>query len=234
MDKHTLSVKYSLFGRYDYIDATPENVSKLYGIFGQEGFMPNMVTLLKIIQPQNTVEQTLRPQLINKKDNCVITILPERVDIEFSNGVSTAKNMQYISSIIELFSLKISRIALNTSTGIDSLTGEELLNFNAKLTAPANYDEENDLIEYSSRRVSRKHADCIGELINVGRNITGITESIDGKLSISRIQVDTDINTLAEFSQERFTIDSCKDFFEVATVINNDVINNILVMRDET
>lgn len=233
MDKHTLSVKYSLFGKYDYIDATPENVNKLFRAFSPEGFMPNTVNLLKIIQPQNVVEQTLRPQMINNQANCTITFLPERVDIEFSNGVRTDNSIQYIEMVIDLFDLKISRIALNTATLINNITSEELANFNEKLTAPVNYYGETDLIEYSSRRVSRKQIDSIKELINIGRNITGVTESVEGKLLINRIQVDTDINTLAEYSQERFDVNSCRGFFSDATAINEDVISNILVMKDE-
>ena len=59
MEINVMTVKYSIFGNYDFVDNTPENVSKLYESFGKEGFMPNMVTLLKIEQPQNKVDQLL-------------------------------------------------------------------------------------------------------------------------------------------------------------------------------
>lgn len=65
MNTKIVTVKYSIFGKYDFVDNTPENVSKLYEKFGEEGFMPNMVPLLKIEQPQNNVCQLLRPQLVN-------------------------------------------------------------------------------------------------------------------------------------------------------------------------
>ena len=86
MEKKVLSVKYSIFGRYDYIEATPETISKLFQNFASDEFMPNMINLLKIQQPQNTVQQILRPQLINRKLACTISLLPERVDVEFSSN----------------------------------------------------------------------------------------------------------------------------------------------------
>ena len=234
MYRQTLSVKYSLFGRYDYIETTPENVSKLYAEFSQYGFMPNMVTLLRIRQPQNIVEQILRPQLVNTKDGCTITILPERIDIEFINGASTENVMKFVESLIVMYELKINRIALNSATEFDNLSAQEIAYFNANLTPPANYAEEMDLIEYNSRRVSRKSIGCIDEPINIGRNIEGISDIVDAQIVISRIKVETDINTLGEFTKERFTVDDCCKFFESAASIDKDVIENILVMQNES
>lgn len=116
MEKKILSVKYSIFGKYDYIEATPEIISRLFQAFAPDGFMPNMINLLKIQQPQNIVQQILRPQLINQKMSCTISLLPERVDIEFSNSEYTDNVLDYLKRLIDLFELRISRIALNTAT----------------------------------------------------------------------------------------------------------------------
>lgn len=226
MNMKATTVKYSIFGRYDLIDNTPENVSKLYDNFGQEGFMPNMVTLLKIEQPQNTVDQLIRPQLVNKSMPCTITILPERVDIEMIN-VKLNIIYEYFERLIKIFDLKINRIALNTTTLLENLTEDEAKKLKDKLAPPENYCGEENLIEYASHRVARKKVECLGELINVGRNITGLSSIEDGDVAIRQVQIDTDINTLGELLKERFNIKNCSDFFEVAVKCNQEVLDNM-------
>lgn len=227
MEKRILSVKYSVFGKYDYIEATPEIISRLFQAFAPDGFMPNMINLLKIQQPQNIVQQILRPQLINQKMSCTISLLPERVDIEFSNSEYTDNVLDYLKRLIDLFELRISRIALNTATILDNLSEVEIKQLNTKLTPPENYCDEQNLVEYSSRRISRKVLDAISENINVGRNITSIAQVIEGQQVINQIQVDTDINTLGELTKERFDLDACREFFEMAANTDKDVVNNI-------
>lgn len=227
MEKRVLSVKYSIFGKYDYIEATPEIISKLFQAFAADEFMPNMINLLKIEQPQNTVQQILRPQLINRKMSCTISLLPERVDVEFSNNKYTENVLDYLKRLIDLFDLRISRIALNTSTVLDNLSEAEIKQLNTKLTPPENYSNERNLVEYSSRRISRKVLDTINENINVGRNITSITQIIEGQQAINQIQIDTDINTLGELTKERFDLEACREFFGMATNTDKDVVNNI-------
>lgn len=229
MERKVISVKYSVFGRYDYIEAIPETISKLFQKFASDEFMPNVINLLKIQQPQNTVQQILRPQLINSKMTCTISLLPERVDIEFSgNSYSyNEKAIEYYKRLVELFDLKINRIALNTSTMLVDLSEDEIVQLNSKLTPPENYCNEQNLVEYSSRRISRKYLDAINENINIGRNITSIAQLIERNQVIGQIQIDTDINTLGELTQERFNINDCQAFFDLAMKTDNDVVSNI-------
>lgn len=232
MNLNVLAVKYSIFGRYDFIDDTPENVSKLYEGFGKDGFMPNMVTLLKIEQPQNTVTQILRPQLINKSMPCTITILPERIDIEAGTNVELKEILLFFERIKTMFELEISRIALNKTTILENLTKNEEMQLKVKLTPPENYYGEENLIEYASHRVTRKKLDCIGEMINVGRNITGLSSVVEQAVVIDRIQIDTDINTLGEILKDRFGIEQCQGFFECALESDQDILDNVVRIID--
>ena len=232
MDLNVLTVKYSIFGRYDFIDNNPENVSKLYEGFCKEGFMPNMVTLLKIEQPQNTVTQILRPQLINKSMPCTITILPERIDIEAGMTVKLNDVLLFFERIMAMFELEINRIALNKTTILENLTKNEEMQLMDKLTPPENYCGEENLIEYASHRVTRKKLECIGEMINVGRNITGISSVVDRLVEISKVKVDTDINTLGEILKDRFRIEHCRGFFESALKSDQEILENMVRIID--
>lgn len=234
MEINVMTVKYSIFGNYDFVDNTPENVSKLYESFGKEGFMPNMVTLLKIEQPQNKVDQLYRPQLVNKSMPCTITILPERVDIETSEGIELEKILDYFTRIIDSFNLKINRIALNKTSIIANLTKDEQEKLNEKLTPPENCCGEQELIEYVSHRVVRKNNDYLDEKINIGRNLTSATTSTNGETVIDKVQVDTDINTRGENTKERFEINHCEHFFEFAIECDQEILENMVRVINES
>lgn len=88
MELRTATEKYSLFGNFEAFDATPDVIAKLLSSFGSDGFIPSTLKFLKVQQPKYTVQQILRPQLINQDSSCTISILPERVDIEVTNGKS--------------------------------------------------------------------------------------------------------------------------------------------------
>lgn len=232
MNLNVLEVKYSIFGRYDFIDDTPENVSKLYEGFCKDGFMPNMVTLLKIEQPQNTVTQIMRPQLINKSMPCTITILPERIDIEVGMNVELNDILPFFERIKTMFELEISRIALNKTTILENLSKNQEMQLKEKLTPPENYYGEENLIEYASHRVTRKELDCIGEMINVGRNITGLSSVGEQGVVIDRVQIATDINTLGEIIKDRFNIEQCQGFFECALASDKEILDNVMRIID--
>lgn len=227
MNEKLETKKYSIFGRYDFIENTPDNVAKLYQEFGKMGFMPNMIPLIKIEQPQNNVCQLMRPQLVNSELQCTITILPERIDVE-GGDIDITKTADYLNRLVSIFELKINRIALNTTTFLKNLTTQEERMLKDRIAAPANYEGEGELIEYASHRVSRKDIECLGEKINVGRNITGITSVSGNRIVIDQVRIDTDINTLGELTNERFNVQNCTEFFRVAEKSSHDITNNIM------
>lgn len=190
--------------------------------------MPDIIPLFKIEQPQNTVRQLMRPQLVNNSLPCTITILPERVDIETEEKMEIDVIMEYFRRLIEMFELKISRIALYVTTLLDDLTESEAAELKNRLTPPENYSGEENLVEYASHRVARKKFECMDEVINVGRNIAGIPVMEKNQLVISRVQVETDINTLSEDRRERFHADSCREFFGAAAESSREIINNVM------
>ena len=134
--------------------------------------------------------------------------------------------------LIEMFDLKINRIALNKTTILENLTDSEEKELKDKITPPENYNQEENLIEYASHRVSRKKVECLGEQINIGRNVTGLSSIKDNKVVINQVRIDTDINTLGEQIKERFNVQNCREFFQVATESNQDVLNNIMGVFD--
>lgn len=222
------STKYSIFGKYDFLEATPENISKLYEIFGKEQFLPNMVQMIQIEQPKNIVKQVARPQFINSALNCSITFLPDRIDIEEKGKLSLDQVVDYFNQIIIAFELKIQRLAMNTGAMWSNLNSEDMEKLKKSFVASQAYPYVNDLIEWSSRNVSRQHwKGSIDEQINVGQNIQNIVEIVNGVVSSSQVRVDTDINTLGENTEERFDSKLCKEFYQNANVWNQALLENL-------
>lgn len=180
--------------------ATSENVSKLYGIFGKDNFLPNMVQMIQIEQPQNIVTTVMRPQFVNENMKCYITFLPERIDVEIKEGKSISLDtiIEYYAEIIKAFELKINRIALNASAVISVSTPEESKALRKDILNEKAYPYEEKIIEWGSRNVSRKKCDDLDEIANVGQNIQSIGLSLSDEIFINQIKIDTDINTLAE------------------------------------
>ncbi|MGN1380911.1 MAG: hypothetical protein ACI4W0_05180 [Bacilli bacterium] len=220
------NIKYSIFGKYDFMEATPDNVSQLYGIFGKDKFLPNMVQMIQIEQPKNIVTKVMRPQFVNEDLKCTVTFLPERIDIEIKEENDTNLDIiiGYYTEIIEKFQLKINRVALNTSATITVSTEEELQNIRRGIINEKSYPYGEDIIEWGTRNVSRKKCENLDEVANVGQNIGLVSDS---GIYVKQIKVDTDINTLAERNTERFDALSCKLFFVQATAWNKEILENL-------
>ncbi len=88
MELNIQNIKYSIFGNYDFLEANQDNVSKLYKILGQDGFLPNMIQMIQIEQPTNKVTKKSRPQFIFEEKKCSMIFLPDRIDIEIKEGGS--------------------------------------------------------------------------------------------------------------------------------------------------
>ena len=95
MDYSVLNMQLTFFGDFDLLDASSDVITKLFNAFKEEGFLPNTIQVLQVEQPSNKTTVRLRPQLIKTGDECVINILPDRIDF--------AINRRENSQIIEQF-----------------------------------------------------------------------------------------------------------------------------------
>ncbi len=229
MELNIQNIKYSIFGNYDFLEANQDNVSKLYKILGQDGFLPNMIQMIQIEQPTNKVTKKSRPQFICEEKKCSIIFLPDRIDIEIKEGGSLefCSAIGYLGKIIEAFELKIYRIALN-STAVSKITSkEEGEGIWKKIIAGQSYPFCENTIEWGTKNVARMECAGLGENVNIGQNIESIAVAEHGNVEVKGIQVKIDINTLGENMEDRFSIESCKVFFKEALKWKEDIINNL-------
>lgn len=221
------SIKYSIFGNYEFMDATSVNVSKLFELFREDHFLPNMIQMLQIQQPQNKVKQLTRLQLVNQQLPCNITFLPDRIDVETNESLTLDQVINYFNIIVSDFDIKIARIALSVTAVWKDLTPDDLFKLKEKLIAKSAYPYTENLIEWSSHNGSRIKWDGMSnEEINVGQIIQSVPISIN-QVSGNQINVVLDINTLGENTSTRFKIENCKEFYKYASVINDKLLDNL-------
>lgn len=213
-------VKYSIFENFEFLEATSDNVSKTYNIFGKYDFLPNTIQMIQIRHPQNAIKVISRPQFINNDMKCNIVFLPERIDIEFKTGKNNEKAMQYYEEILNVFHLEANRIALNCGIKIKCETEEEIAKVREFFTKKELYPFEDNVFEWSSRNVTRRECKEINELVNICQEVTYFAGS-------NEIIFDTDINTLNEITNKRFNISHLKSFFTQADIWDNDIVENI-------
>ena len=170
----------------------------------------------------------MRPQFINEDMKCTITFLPDRIDIETKaeGDICIDTVIGYYSEIIKKFQLKINRIALNVSMIMDVLTPEKTDALRKGIINENSYPYNEEVIEWGTRNVSRKECIDLGELVNVGQIIQSMGFVTGNGRCVKQIQIDTDINTLAENSDDRFDALSCKLFFAQANIWNKEIFDN--------
>lgn len=226
MNKKVTSVNYSIFGPYGNIDGSPDNISKAFSRFVEDGFMPDTFAVFKVEPEKNNIRQAMRIQLINKEKHCSIAVLPDRVNIETDHYIEIEKVYRYFDNLVSLFDLPINRIALTETLVVEDLSSKELEQLGNKMAYPANYENEDNLFEFATYRVTRKRMDVLNEDINICRSVRAVPSSnVAGTLKW--LEVHTDINTLWELKDNRFTATQCKDFFENA-IESNDVVIDYL------
>lgn len=224
MNKKVISVNYSIFGPYGDIDGSPDNISKTFSRFADAGFMPDTFSVFKIEPEKNTIRQAMRIQMVHKEKNCSITVLPDRVNISAENYIESDTIHNYLDSLVSLFDLSINRIALTETLVIENLKSEEIERLGNKMAYPANYENEENLFEFATHRVTRKHLQPLNEDINICRSIKGVP-STNEVGTLSWLEVHTDINTLGEIKDSRFTVAQCRIFFDNAIKYNDVVID---------
>lgn len=212
MDIQELACKFSVFGNYESIDGNSENINRLFERF-KEDFLPTMVPMFKFDPMEKKVMQSMRMQLIKQDNSCIITVLPDRVDVEFKNECDRQLAQGYIDRVIEIFNLGINRIALVGTIKLSNIDEKIFKDLNAILGGPQNFDKESIVYEFGNHRVTREYIEKIQEYINVVRNISYIKSPNNDENNFD-LNFEYDLNTIGDVKKERFDIKACNDFFD--------------------
>ncbi len=242
--------RISVFGNFDSIKATPENMQFFLEVFKDDGLLPTIFQELQVnvpTVPGNPVPPSIpnqRIMLISSDGSTKVTIGANRIDYDFVATVDIKLTVEQrseinqrvintFSFIFKKFRKSASRLALNTESLIINLSPNEFNSFMSKYTNPISLYNSVRLDEWSTRLMVRKSA-SIGnneESINV---ITIIQKqemtqtATDGTVSThDGFAIQTDINTIAENTASRFTALHINEFINVAVSIWDKIIDEL-------
>lgn len=207
-------VKYSIFGRYEDVGTTPEQVAQIYDILGKKGFLPNMIQLIQVEQPSNIVKQVDRAQFVNKEKNHIVTIFPDRIDIQSPSDNDSDIIYEYLFELMSKFDLKSFRLAINSNIQLTQINESQLENIRKAFVVKS---DDETIVEWSVRRVERK------KILDDTEEINSVYQIQYSELFPQTTKVvifDTDVNTVAENINERYNHENIKNAF-IELMVNN-------------
>lgn len=205
------NIKYTIFGNFESLGATPEIIGKLYSMFKNEGFLPNIIQTVQFNQIYNSMKVVERPQFINNQFQYKITFLQDRIDIdlESKNNNLIDNIIVFFDKIINEFKLKIIRLAVASNYAMNNID-DNISSLKTILKIDDLFNE--NLIGWESRKILRETWE------NKANEKINIIQDIHFDINTKVILMTLDINTLSENMTERFNINDCKEFY--AYVLN--------------
>lgn len=198
MNMNVNNTQLTVFGKFDSLEATPEIVTRLFVLFKEDSFLPSFTQAFQV-NPQTNDIKSIKMPLMNgqQNDNCIISFLPERMDIKISGKISQlCKYCNYFRNVLSDFSIRPTRLAINTNRTIVDVKSDEIEAIGKKLIHGEAFPYKS-FFEWGIRRVSREAcSEEITELINICENIQLIQPLSPTPQAPPAIVVDTDINTL--------------------------------------
>ena len=248
-----LTYRLSIFGDFKHFAPTPENTIAWTQGFKDAGYelipsviqSPQAVIAVPFLTvQQGTVEK--RMQFSSTDGSIIVRFLSERMDIEFTQGVSVQFDKYFVDSIPNarsLFSVALNLLKNTKGTRLayftDILIEEHKPNCFASLYSDNagislnNY--EGEYIEWSHRFNKRitldisQNKETINTILQLeSGTLQTIMPTTGAQQVIKGLHVATDINTLAETAMERFDNNDALEFFTKAQEVFLDMLSQIM------
>lgn len=234
-----LEYKANFFADLEKLSPTPKTLSTLIELFEDKEMIPSVF--------QEAVKKSPgfvnRIQVGTQSNNWLIFLPTKFMSIEkhplTSNGEDMGSIKDFSEESINLskrvfreFNLKSNRLSLITSYLAKEMSEEQLSNVYHKLMIPHSVYRENPPYEWNNRTVTKVKRTIAGreEYINIISKIDRIQGELNSpelNLPFDRIQLNFDINTHQDNKDYRFDHNNYDEFFEIASTINEDLINQL-------
>ena len=226
-----LIYQVSMFGNYDSIKPTPENIKKVLSSF--EGFIPALVGVSSVDVITNTIKTDNRLQLVSLDGSKTIVFLQERIDINYNWNPDLPSFTDIDSLSEEILSILNSLSSLYSELKGNRLTTSTMITYKdfqeSKLAssiyghsyAKLLFSNVNGISEWSNRMNNQENVK-IGENQEMSNHIITLTflNKSDEKKFTSLI----DINTVPQNTLERFDFSDLISYSkEAVKIIKNDI-----------
>ena len=203
--------RYSVFGQFLHIEATSKTIGDIFENLKAFDFVPSTLNMLQFSAPAQEVKIVNRPQFINPNIGCVISILPDRIDIEFQSAdfLKLENNFETMSSFLlslsKVINIASNRLAINTTIKVAS--EEQFRRIYDSIIGKSILQTQWDVAEIKRHELLNPRIvlfDEVSEIINVNIDFDySKLLDIDNNPE-QKIQVSMDINTKAEQVDFRF------------------------------
>lgn len=235
-----LKYQATIFGNFNDIEPTTENISKLINMFNDKKLLPGTFKEISLQAMNNPV---LRLRFSSPNNEWRINFATDRIDIEKNpielKGENLGKIENFLNESNDIFFRLLSeykkkayRVALITSGLFKEMNNEKLETIYKKIFQPIEFYQNNLPYEWNSRSVSKYELEIekVTELLNVITSlnrIQGQMELSDSILKFNRIEVAFDINTTQDNKEPRFDMNFINDFFYKVNNIRTKILQNI-------
>ncbi|MBS1774734.1 MAG: hypothetical protein JSS64_00450 [Bacteroidetes bacterium] len=217
MGQIVLRYQISIFGSFDEIKPTADNIKFFIEKFSDKGFIPNQFTevSLEIKSESNKGAETTknvetsRLRLSDSDKKWDIRFASDRIDFLFVNSnigqiqmiekdVFIAEVSEFINRINEKHQIKSKRVGLITQYLYDDIDLNKVSNvFQNKIA----FFNQKPIIDWNSKTATRHKIEAINEVANLSMDVRRIQRPLkvhNGTSLFDGILLNIDINTLAE------------------------------------
>lgn len=239
-----LNYQLSIFGQYS-ITPSPETITALMSKINQatqQTLLPNIINSQIIEIPSNKINNIANLGFISQNQQYSIAILNERIDVNYNKVNDSNVDMkdfynyaiEALTAIIQYSGVTSNRLAMNIQQVCEMKNFSDLKMRGKSLLKSAQYYDDKELIEWSTRTNAHAHITINGikETLNV---ITDISSGQDVTGQKAGVLFHIDINTIQHNQSMRFAEVSLKPFVQNATTIASNLIVDVerLILSEE-
>lgn len=215
----------SVFGDFDDIKATPENMLFAATSFTGCGLMPSVSQEFNFdILNMNSPKMTQRIMLISDDEGIAVRVNSDRIDVKFDVEKLprqldfNQQAVQIISALLDKFGKKSTRLALNTVRRVQDLGYEELQKIVDCYGGKFAYFSERDITEWGCHLATRENLEIgqISQCCNVITNYSSVLQEFENTI---QLDIAVDINTVPENEIRQFNGEDLREFLEGAQTI---------------
>jgi hypothetical protein len=235
-----IKIKYQAVAFMPSMEANQSNISQMMGVFADKGLVPTTYHEVSTI----TLIPQLRFSLQSPNNEWNIHFGVDRIDITknatdaIGNNIGTIE--QFCADVSDFFTKILSkqvqhanRIALSSHLILKEMKEEVLNDIYLKIFNPVQTYYDHKPTEWNSRVISRiqKKINSSDEIFNFVSEINRINGQLNinqKEVSIDRIAINMDINSIPTNTINRFGAVEMTDFYKNVSTWHNELLSEIL------
>lgn len=228
-----LRLQASVFGDFKEIDLSQDSMSKLYQIYLKENMMPSIMKEFDVLA-QNVKN---RPNFVANDNSISIAIASNRIDIVsdasagdkmLSKDNFITEAIKYFREFFEIFNVGVSRMSFISEGIVKIIEKPEEEKLESQYLNTEYLYNRDKIFEWSSNNVSIDEWDINGKKEKVNLNVTTAQRRLNAMknnqpIVVTALVLVQDLNTVAENTAFRLTIDEISTFLNKANEKNNEI-----------